>query len=229
MHSAHTPATAFARDLPRFNASLDDLPLNVAQALIQAGTVKTWRKGQVVVRQGQTSAEVVVGMQGRLAVDLEGPTGADTLIGFLNKGELVGIATVMAGTPAPTAIVASGPAQTLHIPRKDFVQVLTDHPNGAIAVVTLLSHRLVELFRFIEMTSHRSLADRVRYALNRIAQRNGVPDAMGHMTLQVTQADMAKAAGASRQRVHLELKKLEAQGAIAIGYRSITVLKTELL
>lgn len=224
-----TPLTAHASGFPRFSASLDDLPTNVAQALLRVGTLKTWRKGQIAVRQGQTSAEVVVGMQGRLAVDLEGPTGADTLIRFLNKGELVGIATVIAGTPAPTAIVANGPAQTLHIQRNDFLGVLNDHPNGAIAVVTLLSHRLVELFQFIEMTSHRSLTDRVRYAVNRLAQRNGVPDAMGRIALEVTQADMAKAAGASRQRVHLELKRLETQGVILLGYGSMTVLEPQLL
>ncbi|MEX1165624.1 MAG: cyclic nucleotide-binding domain-containing protein, partial [Hydrogenophaga sp.] len=124
------PPPSHANGLPRFNASLDDMPNNVAQALIRVGTLKTWRKGQIAVRQGQTSAEVVVGMQGRLAVDLEGPTGADTLIRFLKKGELVGIATVIAGTPAPTAIVAASAAQTLHIQRKAFLQVLNDHPNG---------------------------------------------------------------------------------------------------
>ena len=168
-------------------------------------------------------------MQGRLAVDLAGPSGADTLIRFLNEGELVGIATALAGTPAPTSIVSNNASQTLHIERNAFIQVLKDHPEGAIAVVVLLSHRLTELFRFIEMTSNRSLTERVRYALSRLAVRNGKVNDSGETVLDVTQADMAKAAGASRQRVHLELQRLQALGVISLGYGSITVLKLDAL
>ncbi|TDM09027.1 MAG: hypothetical protein C4K60_06645 [Ideonella sp. MAG2] len=208
---------------------IHQLPSAVAQALQKAGKLKHWRKGQTVVRQGQTSAEIVVGLQGSLSVDLAGPSGADTLIRFLSEGELVGIATVLAGTPAPTSIVAQSAAQTLHIERSTFIQVLSDHPEGAIGIIVLLSHRMVELFNFIEMTSHRPLPERVRYALRRLALHNGRPSAQGQVTLAVTQSDMAKAASASRQRVHLELQKLQRAGVISLGYGLITVHQPEAL
>lgn len=222
----HT-ATPWAEG-PKFRECLHDLPADVAQALTAVATQRRWRRGEVVIRQGQQQGTVVVCRKGRLAVMVAGPTGTDTLLRFVLEGELLGLPTVLAGTPAPASIVASGPVETLHIERGDFTQVLQQHPEGAIGIAVLLSHRLAEVFRFVEMTSHRTLPDRVTYALRRLARRNGEPGAAGTTTLRVTQGELAAAAGASRQRVHLELKRLQAQGLIDLGYGLITIKNDKL-
>jgi DNA-binding GntR family transcriptional regulator len=42
--------------------------------------------------------------------------------------------------------------------------------------------------------------------------------------LRLTQEDLARAVGASRQRVNEALKRLQSQGRIELGYRRIVVL-----
>jgi CRP/FNR family cyclic AMP-dependent transcriptional regulator len=222
----HT-ATPWAEG-PQFNECLRDLPAEVAQALTDVATKRLWRRGDVVIRQGQHQGTVVVCQQGRLAVMVAGPSGSDTLLRFVLKGELMGLPSVLADTPASTSIVASGSAETLHIERSAFFEVLRKYPEGAIGVAVLLSHRLAEVFRFVEMTSHRTLTERVTYALRRLARRNGEPDTSGSTKLKVTQDELATAAGASRQRVHLELKRLQSLGLISLGYGEI-VIKTDKL
>jgi CRP-like cAMP-binding protein len=78
------------------------------------------------------------------------------------------------------------------------------------------------------MTSHRSLNERVIYALRRLARRNGEPGREGTTRLKVTQGELATAAGASRQRVHIELKRLESLGLIDLGYGQV-IIKTDKL
>lgn len=213
---------------PQYHDGLQDLPANVVDALMAAGTRRHWRRDEFVQRQGQKQGHVVVCLKGRFAVMVAGPSGADTLLRFAIQGEIVGMPTVLADMPAPASIVTSGPAETLHIKRIDFISVLTRFPEGAIGVAVLLSHRLAELFRFVEMTSHRSLNERVIYALRRLARRNGEPGKDGTTRLKVTQGELATAAGASRQRVHLELKSLQAQGLIDLGYGQV-IIKTDKL
>jgi CRP-like cAMP-binding protein len=222
----HT-ATPWAEG-PQFHEGLQDLPADVAKALMAVGTKRVWRRGESVQSQGQKQGDVVVCLKGRFAVMVAGPSGSDTLLRFVVQGELVGVHTVLAGMPAPTSIVASGAGETVHIKRSDFVSVLTRYPEGAIGIAILLSHRLAELFRFVEMTSHRSLNERVIYALRRLARRNGEPDKAGTTRLKVTQSELATAAGASRQRVHLELKRLESLGLIDLGYGQV-IIKTDRL
>jgi CRP/FNR family cyclic AMP-dependent transcriptional regulator len=213
---------------PQYHEGLQDLPPEVAKALMGVGTKRIWRKGDLVQRQGHKQGHVVVCLKGRFAVMVAGPSGSDTLLRFAIEGEIVGMPTVLAGMPAPTSIVASGAGETLHIARSDFVSVLTRYPEGAIGVAILLSHKLAELFRFVEMTSHRTLHERVIYALRRLARRNGEPGKAGTTKLKVTQGELATAAGASRQRVHLELKRLQSMGLIDLGYGSVTI-KTDKL
>ena len=203
---------------------LQDLPPALAQALLQTGVQRSWRRGQHVMRQGTPCDALVVGLQGRLAATLGSPDGRDTLLRWLDDGELVGLPAVLAGMPAPVSIVAQGPALSLHVPRAGFIDLLARHPDGAIAIAVLVSRRLGELFRYLELSQGRSLADRVGFALQRLARSQGVADGAGGVRLQATQADLANAAGASRQRVHLVLQALQAQGRIRLGYGSVTLL-----
>ena len=42
--------------------------------------------------------------------------------------------------------------------------------------------------------------------------------------LRISQGDLAAAVGASRQRVNTELRKLQAEGKIRLGYRWLEIL-----
>jgi CRP-like cAMP-binding protein len=203
---------------------LQDLPPALAQDLLRTGVQHQWRSGQSVMRQGAACDMLVVGLQGRLAVTLGSADGRDTLLRWLAEGELVGLPAVLAGRPATVSIVAQGPARSLHVARADFIDLLQRHPDGAIAIAVLVSRRLGELFGYLEMSQGRNLADRVAYALQRLARSQGEPDGAGGLRLRATQAELANAAGASRQRVHLVLQQLQAQGRIRLGYGWVTLL-----
>jgi CRP-like cAMP-binding protein len=207
-----------------FNERLQDLPPATAAALLAVGSRRHWKRGQTVLRQGEHSDALTVALQGRLAARLGRADGSDTLLRWLDDGELVGLPDVLAHQPSPVSIVAQGPAQTLHVDRAAFIDVLQRHPDGAIGVAMLLARRLGELFRYVELNSARPLADRVDFALRRLARSQGQPDGRGGVRLQLTQAELATAAGASRQRVHLALRQLQRQGRVALGYGAVTLL-----
>ncbi len=216
--------------LPSLSASaapgecLQDLPTALADALLATGVQRQWQRGQQLMRQGTPCDSLWVALQGRLAVHLASPNGRGTLLRWLDKGEVVGLPAVLAGLPATVDIVAQGPARTLHVARADFLDLLHRHPDGAIATAVLVSRRLGEVFRLLEMGRGRSLAERVDYALQRLAQRQGQAAADGSLRLKITQSELADAAGASRQRVHLVLQQLQQQGRIRLGYGWVTLL-----
>jgi len=225
MSDARLPVTLQTdpADGPRFGCRLADLPPALAQAVQAAGRRRQWRGGQTVVRQGEPTGTVTVVLSGRLAAVLNGVEGHETLLRWLEAGEIVGLADVLASLPAPTRLVTRGPAQTLHLDRAQFLALLRAHPEGAIAVAELLSRRLCELFRYIERTAARPLAERVAFALQRLTATHGERAAGGATVLKVTQGELAMAAGASRQRVHAELKRLAAEGRLSLGYGRVTL------
>lgn len=218
------PAPPSAPAAVGFNERLQDLPPATAAALLAAGTRRHWRRGQTVVHQGEHSGALTVALHGRMAAVLGRADGSETLLRWLDEGELVGLPDVLAGQPAPVSIVAQGAATSLHLDRETFVALLLAQPDGAVGVAVLLARRLGELFRYVELNSARPLADRVDLALRRLARSQGEPDGSGGVRLRLTQADLATAAGASRQRVHLALRQWQAAGRVRLGYGTVTLL-----
>ena len=200
------------------------MPPATAAALLAAGTRRHWRRGQTVVHQGEHSGALTVALHGRMAAVLGRADGSETLLRWLDEGELVGLPDVLAGQPAPVSIVAQGAATSLHLDREAFVALLLAQPDGAVGVAVLLARRLGELFRYVELSSARPLADRLDLALRRLARSQGEPDGGGGLRLRLTQADLATAAGASRQRVHLALRQWQAAGRVRLGYGTVTLL-----
>ena len=207
-----------------FHERLQDLPPAMADALRAVGTQRQWRAGQRVVRQGDSGGMLVVALQGRLVASLASADGDELLLRQLEPGELVGLVDVLAGLPSPANIVVQGAAICLHVGRADFLRVMAEQPDGAVGVAMLLARRLAGLFRALEQQQTRPLVDRVGFALQRLARSAGEPDGQGGLRLVITQTELAHAAGGSRQRVHLALRQLQAQGRVRLGYRSVTVL-----
>ncbi len=223
---SHT-ATPWAEG-PYFQESIHDLPEEVRNALQAVGVKKKWKKGAIIQKQGRPLNHVNIFLNGRFAVTVTSPSGIETLLRFVVSAEIIGLNTILAELPAPTSIVSTIASETLMIQRSDFIDVLSRYPQAAIEVAKLLSNRLAELFSFVEMTSHRTLNERVIYALRRLVRRYGEAGLAGTTRLKVTQSELSAAAGASRQRVHLELKRLESVGLIELGYGQI-IVKTHLL
>lgn len=207
-----------------YQESLRDLPDALADALLQCGQQRSWRRGQMVMRQGAPCDALVVALEGRLAATLGRSDGHDTLLRWLDPGELLALPAVLGGMRATVSVEAQGPARTLHVPRATFVALLRSHPEGAISIAVLLSRRLGALFRFAEHHGSPSLDERLDHALQRLARSQGEPDGAGGVRLKATQAELAHAAGASRQRVHLALKALQAQGRLELGYGWVRLL-----
>jgi CRP-like cAMP-binding protein len=70
-----------------------------------------------------------------------------------------------------------------------------------------------------------TLEKRVWATLERIAKFNSV-HVPGGVQLRVSQADLAQAVMASRQRVNQQLRRFQDKGLIRLGYRNIVLLRT---
>ncbi len=228
-HSASPPGPTETADSAAISTvgaggRLLELPPEVVLALHAAGTRRQWRLGQTVLRQGERTGAVVVALQGRLAVMLGRATGTDALMRWMEEGEITGLPDVLAQLPSPVSIVTHGAAMTLHVERKAFLDVLHQHPAGAIGIAVQLARRVGELFRYVETSGSRTLAERLNFALLRLAGSQGQADGAGGICLTLTQAELAAAAGASRQRVHLALRQMQADGRLTLGYGTVTLL-----
>jgi CRP/FNR family cyclic AMP-dependent transcriptional regulator len=206
-------------DHPRF--VLDE---DMIRTLTPVGIRRRWRSGDVLASYGQRMDHVSVCLSGQYKVLLTGIDGQSHFMRLITAGELFGVPSALAGAPFPTDIVCEEPGQTLDIPRQVLLRMLRQEPDLALSIIKSLATRVAEMFDVMEADLLPSLRARVYKRVQRLAQFNGRPDAEGHIELPLTQQDIAQSLNASRPRVQQELKRLEREGLIRLGYRRITLL-----
>lgn len=199
---------------------------DMVHKLMSVGLLRRWQSGNLLASYGQRMEHVSVCLSGRYKVLLNGIDGQSHFMRLISTGELFGVPSALAGAPFPTDIVCEEPGETLDIPRQVLLGMLRQEPDLALSVIKSLATRVAEMFDVMEADLLPSLRARVYQRLQRLAQFNGRPDRLGHIELPLTQQDIAQSLRASRPRVQQELKRLEREGLIRLGYRRITLLQS---
>lgn len=168
---------------------------------------------------------VSICLSGQYKVLLNGVSGNSQFMRMIGRGEMFGVPSALADAPFPTDLMCEEDGETLEIAGVALLRMLREEPELALSVIRSLASRVAELFELMEADLLPSLGARVYQRLQRLARFNGTPDQFGHIELLLSQHDIAQSLNASRPRVQQELKRLEREGVIRLGYRRITLLR----
>lgn len=100
-----------------------------------------------------------------------------------------------------------------------FLQIMALHPGLAAKVITLLARQLFELEQSVERVATETVDQRLAGLLLSLATRD-----RGSLRLNnLSQSDLARMIGASRESVSRAIGRWEREGAVASGQRSVEV------
>lgn len=195
------------------------------EALLNIGTVRPWQTGQIVVSRGQSISVALLLIKGRMRVSVTTVDGEEQLLRWMLPGEISGLSSVFAHTTYPADLVAAVPSQVLQIERVKLLELIAQDASVAVDLLRILGLRINQLFDTLADQVMPTLEKRVWATLERIAKFHSVqvPDGV---ELRVSQADLAQAVMASRQRVNQQLRRFQDKGLIRLGYRHIVLLRT---
>ncbi len=193
------------------------------QVLKRLGVERRWEDGQILLSRGQIAESVLMVLSGRLRIALVSPNGEELLLRWFKAGEITGLTSMVSGAPFSADLIATGPTRVLHVEGRRLIDAIHTDGELAMAVIRILSLRVNHLMDLLLTNQGTSLQQRVWAALLRLASYHGVATPDG-VRLELSQEEIAHAVGASRQRVNLELRRIERLGRIRLGYRSIVLL-----
>jgi CRP-like cAMP-binding protein len=194
------------------------------QRLQRLANIRKWREGEVVLRGGAVAAAVCVVLEGRLRLAGISTEGDELLFRWFLPGEYVGLSSAIGDVPFLIDAVASGDCRCAHFESAQFKQILAADGAAAMLVASQVSRLAHDMTRLVIAHAEHSLAARVMAVLLRLAMHNSTRGPLGQRILPLSQSDIAKAVGASRQRVSIELSKLEKEGRIRLGYGHIILV-----
>lgn len=208
--------------LPSADAVRSDRTHHI-EALAAQGVHRHYRRGALLIQEGDTGDTLFIVLQGRLRAFVADAGGRELTLGLYGPLEYVGEMSLDGG-PRSANVEATEPSTCAVVTRATLLAYIAAHPEFALELMA----RLIRRAR-LATESARSVAlidvyGRLVKLLNDWARE---PDATGARALRekLTHQQIAQHLACSREMVSRLLKDLEQGGYIAVRERWIVLLR----
>ncbi len=178
--------------------------------------------GEVITRQGEPVSCLHLVSTGAIRLTSVSPAGREVVVGVLGPGDLFGERALLDGGPSPVEARAIQSSNVLAVPVAGIDAVVDRNPATATELLRLIAARLHRTSEALEESMLFDVGARVARRLVRLATDHGEPSA-GGVIVSITQEELARMVGASRESVNRSLASLSARGLVRTGGGRITV------
>jgi CRP-like cAMP-binding protein len=201
------------------------MPLALRELVIARSRVRTYAKGQLLSIEGSPPKGLFAVLEGQVHVVATLASGDEALVYVGEPGVWLGEFGVLAGTPTLATFIAHSKVRALFFPKTQFDLIVNAEPRYYRHFANLMYQRYAALLRAFVEVQEVTPDVRLRRRLSVMAQLQQSDRATaGPVALGVTQADLSRMIGVSRQTLNGLLGNLQQQGLIELGFRKITVL-----
>ena len=144
---------------------------------------------------------------------------------ILGAGQIFGTSAFFGTASGAQRVVALEDAVICDAPAGQFLGAMATHPRLAARMMTLLARQIFELERTVERTATEPVGQRLADLLLQMAKRDGPrPEVRA-----LSEADLARMIGASRESVSRLVAAWERDGVLRAGQRRIEILDEDRL
>lgn len=198
---------------------------NALVNLFHQGTRLTYKKGEFVIRPGESPSGIFYIAHGLVkAYDIT-KYGEENLLIIRKKGEILGLTWAITGEDRNVIYATLAPTELFQISREQFRAFLSNTPQAALPLVDML----VDMYRLhserIINLEYRSVRERMISFLLTTARRFGKQTKNGIvLDVPLRHQDIASSISATRETASRELAVLERQGLIMRDKQSVVTI-----
>jgi CRP/FNR family transcriptional regulator, cyclic AMP receptor protein len=212
MTQPHNPSLIFHL---RNTELFQDLSEAELEEVAQITPYRRYASGEVIYRMEDPADALYFIRDGMVKVSMYFPNGKEMIVGLLGKYDVFGELLLLPGERRPNQAQALDDTTLIVMPEADFHRLLSQHPAIAMKFIQVMSTRLwqaqVSQAEVGAFDAQRRLAN----LLLRLAHDFGSPSERGVVIdLRITQQDLAKMIGATRETVSHTLTHLLEIGAV---------------
>jgi CRP-like cAMP-binding protein len=220
--NGHAGAPHATRDIAAtmaLNPVFAVLPEARRHQLAASGTPMRLEAGASLFSVGDEAEAVYVVLAGEVEVAVPAPDGRDVWLAKIGAGSLVGEMGVLDGG-SRSAGVRAGPRTDLwRISRRAVMDILREEPSSGLALLAMMAQRLRMADALLQ---ERVLLDLGGRLAGLLLESQGA-------VVALSQGEMARLIGASRERVNRKLAAWRSEGWIDIGAYGVKLLNRQAL
>jgi CRP/FNR family transcriptional regulator, cyclic AMP receptor protein len=199
-----------------------------ADTLLQSLRRRNVRRSEPILRAGAAGEEVVVVLRGRVRLVAYGADRREVVLGLRGPGELIGDMAALGGQRRTASAIAVDDVEAGFLHGDEFRAFLREHPDAALVLIRMLVRRLSEATRDVVDLATRDSVGRIAKRLLELAGEHGAPSGGGtggiQIQLSLSQDELARWTGATRETVSRALRLMRQLGWVATDHKTITVL-----
>jgi CRP/FNR family transcriptional regulator, cyclic AMP receptor protein len=211
---------ALLRRVPVFSG-LSDADLETVAAV---SVPRQYEAGEIVFREGDEGGTCYVVRSGIARAIREHPDGRSITLSHFAAGDIFGELAMFDDEPRSATVDVIEEAEVIAIPGRDVQRLMSEHAEIAVKLIAALAQRLRATNERLARQSFQTVQSRVAAVLAQMvaAARDGNPGE-GDVLVSLTQSDLAKLAGSSRESASRFLAALERAGVITQGRGKLTI------
>jgi CRP/FNR family cyclic AMP-dependent transcriptional regulator len=215
---------ALLQQIPLFT----DLPKDQLTSLAKMLERRTYRKGQVILRQGEPGESLFVIVSGQVRIYTLSTEGHEVSVSICDPGDFFGEMALLSGQPRSANVEAMQRTEVLVLYRPAFRQYLLSNPQTAVRLIEVLSERLRRTNESVEELASLSVPQRIARRLMDLAERYGVEQESGVLIdLDLSQEAMASLTGTTRESANRALSQLRDKGIVQIDRVRILITRPQ--
>jgi CRP-like cAMP-binding protein len=201
-----------------------------AERMNRRALVRKFKRGSFIYAPTEPGQSVLVLSTGRVKIKDVTPDGKETILAFIEEGEIFGELALVESEPRQEYAEAVMDSQVVVVPRSDLLQLLEARPDLALSVTKLIGLRRRRIETRLRNLLFLSSRERMVRILLELLESHGVPSG-NHcdISLPLSHQDFAGLIGVSRETVTVVLGQLQQAGLISIRRCRITVLDRQKL
>jgi CRP-like cAMP-binding protein len=197
-----------------------------SQRLEASSSLRSFARHEIIYFPGEPGQSVLVLARGRVKIKAVTPDGRESILAFINEGELFGELAILDAAPRGEFAEAVEPSQVLAVPREEIAWLMSRQPEVALHVTKLFGFRLRRVENRLRNILFRSNRERVVALLVELLETHGQKDAdCWEIGMRLSHQDLANLIGATRETVTVTLGHLQREGLIEVRRQRIRVLK----
>jgi CRP-like cAMP-binding protein len=193
-------------------------------AVVAVSVLRRYEAGEVVFREGDEGDTCYIVRRGLARAIRQHSDGRSITLSHFGPGDIFGELAMFDDEPRSATVDVIEDTEVIGIPGRDMQRLMREHPEIAVKLTSALAKRLRATNERLARQSFQTVQSRVAAVLAQmVAGARDGNEGESDVEITLTQADLAKLAGSSRESASRFLAALERAGVITQGRGRLTV------
>jgi CRP/FNR family transcriptional regulator, cyclic AMP receptor protein len=194
------------------------------EAIAEVSVSRRYQAGEVVFREGDGGDTCYIVRSGLARAVRQHSDGRSITLSHFGPGDIFGELAMFDEEPRSATVDVIDALEAVAIPGRDMQRLMREYPEIAVKLNTALAQRLRATNERLARQSFQTVQSRVAAVLAQmVATARSGNEGESDVVIALTQADLAKLAGSSRESASRFLASLERSGVITQGRGRLTV------